>query len=189
MTNLMNRARTVTLAVAALTTLLALPTIARADRDGRHRGGRHADRDRGGNLGLGLILGEPTGLSAKLLLSERNALDFGLGFGSGYYDDRGWRFHMDYLWHPAIVARSASFTLPFYVGVGGLIGSDRHRDTVGQHHTFIGPRIPLGLDLYFREAPFDVFFEVAFAMVLNNYDSGDHADAWLEGAVGARYYF
>jgi hypothetical protein len=35
------------------------------------------------NFGLGVIVGEPTGLSAKLWTSNTGALDFGLGWSIG----------------------------------------------------------------------------------------------------------
>lgn len=145
----------------------------------------------GGPFAVGLILGEPTGLSGKLFVSQRNALDFGLGFGSGYYDDHGNRIHADYLWHPKALTKNSTFVMPFYIGIGAIIW-DNHRydDRLG-----IGPRIPLGIDMYFREAPIDVFLELAFAMDLidRDYDVDRNRyrgrGAWIEAALGVRYSF
>ena len=59
-------------------------------------------------FGMGIILGEPTGLSAKLWTSKVNAFDFGLGVAVGgdrlkykgsYNNESRIHFHMDYLWH------------------------------------------------------------------------------------------
>jgi Protein of unknown function (DUF3996) len=142
----------------------------------------------GGPFAFGLILGEPTGLSGKLFVSRRNALDFGLGFGSGYYDDHGTRVHVDYLWHPQALTKNATFVLPFYIGIGGIIwDSHRYDNRVG-----IGPRVPFGLDMYFRGAPIDVFLELAFAMDLIGDRDVDHdrgRRAWVEAALGVRYSF
>ena len=34
-------------------------------------------------FGLGVVIGDPTGLSAKVWIAPTNSLDFGLGFWSG----------------------------------------------------------------------------------------------------------
>ncbi|RPI72766.1 MAG: hypothetical protein EHM47_07515, partial [Ignavibacteriales bacterium] len=82
-------------------------------------------------FGIGLILGEPTGLSAKLWTSKENAFDFGLGVSvggdrisfKGKYN-RGSRvhFHMDYLWH-SFNAISSTERFPLYYGIGGRFNS------------------------------------------------------------------
>ncbi len=80
-------------------------------------------------FGLGLILGEPTGLSAKFWTSKVNAFDFGLGVSVGgdrishkYDYDKSGRihFHMDYLWH-SFNAISSTERFPLYYGLGGQI--------------------------------------------------------------------
>jgi len=38
-----------------------------------------AHAQRGGDFGLGLIIGDPTGLSGKGFVSETNAIDFAVG--------------------------------------------------------------------------------------------------------------
>lgn len=71
-------------------------------------------QDRG--FGLGVILGEPTGLSGKYWVSSKNAIDGGLAWSfrrSGFF-----HVHADYLWHfPLKVETDQRFT--FYAGVGG----------------------------------------------------------------------
>ena len=54
-------------AVAALSLFFVVQRSAAQERD----------------LGLGVIIGEPTGISAKLWTSPVNALDFGLGWSYG----------------------------------------------------------------------------------------------------------
>jgi hypothetical protein len=41
--------------------------------------------DQSGKLGLGLRLGAPTGIDLKYWLCNKNALDFALGWGAGYW--------------------------------------------------------------------------------------------------------
>lgn len=82
-------------------------------------------------FGMGLILGEPTGLSAKLWTSKNNAFDFGFGIGlggdrikyKGEYDNGGRiHFHLDYLWH-SFNAISSTERFLLYDGIGGRFNS------------------------------------------------------------------
>ncbi len=86
----------------------------------------------GHNFGVGVIIGEPTGFSAKLWTSNYTAFDFGLGWSmggdrigkyDGYYDG-GSRVHvhMDYLWHSFEAIRSTE-RFPLYYGVGGRLNN------------------------------------------------------------------
>src|SRR6516165_7367064 len=77
----------------------------------------------GRKFGLGFVLGDPTGLTAKLWVGSTNALDFGLGFfgfgaGGCFRDSAGVEhcnqfgtddgtFNVDYLWQSNIVRGTA----------------------------------------------------------------------------------
>src|SRR4051794_3918336 len=134
----------------------------------------------GRRFGLGIVLGDPTGLTAKLWLSKTNALDFGLGFtnyGAGfgascYYDSAG-RQHcngyydtsvnVDYLWQSTLVRGTAQ--LDWYIGLGGRIfflGDRNYRYGVD-----VAARAPIGLALMFNNPSFiEVFFELAPSLYL-----------------------
>ena len=83
-------------------------------------------------FGLGLIIGEPTGISAKLWTSNENAFDFGLGWSVGgnrigkydgsYNGGSRVHFHMDYLWHSFEAVHSTE-RFPLYYGIGGRINT------------------------------------------------------------------
>jgi hypothetical protein len=160
-------------------------------------------------FGLGLILGAPTGLSAKLYLGKPFALQFGLGFVEDGFNDRGdsdgLHIHVEAVWHPAILANTPSFTLPFYIGVGGRIldDDDDYRCGPGgdfvceDDDTYIGVRAPVGLLMDFKTVPLDVFLELAIVIDLieldddsddPDFDEG-HDRTHLHGAIGVRYYF
>lgn len=150
------------------------------------------------------MLGEPTGLTAKLYLGGR---PFALQFGLGWVDDDGFRdddddglhIHAEAVWHPAILTRNSTFTMPFYVGVGGRILNDEDRydcggDTCVDDDTYIGVRVPFGLLMDFNRTPIDIFFELAVVVDLielddDDFDDDDHDRGHLNGAIGARYYF
>ncbi len=134
----------------------------------------------GGNFGLGLIVGEPTGVSGKLYLSRRNAIDGAVGFG--FVDERGLHVHADYLWHPLVLTQAPSFDLPLYIGVGGRLVS--HSD-----HMHIGPRGVVGILFAFKTAPIDVFLEFAAGLDLVSGDHKHRGGLTLDLSAGIRYYF
>jgi hypothetical protein len=121
-----------------------------------------------------MILGEPTGVSGKAWISQRNALDFGLSwaFGkSGYVT-----IHADYLWHFGGVIR-AEERIVLYTGIGGRFGLPGEKGLLGM-------RIPFGAAFWLREVPLDIFLEVApiLDLIPATGLSGN-------GGLGARYFF
>src|SRR5262249_206993 len=102
-------------------------------------------------FGLGLVLGEPTGLTAKLYISEPFALQFGLGWIDEFNDYDGLYVNVDFVWHPAVLTRQPAFTMPFYLGVGGRLLDHEWRYFVDrgvfydEHDTHIGVRVPFGI--------------------------------------------
>src|SRR3954471_15284887 len=84
----------------------------------------------GRKLGLGFVLGDPTGLSGKYWVGATNSIDFGLGFWGygfeGHCDNNGncyrYGYHagtmnVDYLWQSNIVRGQAQ--LDWHIGAGG----------------------------------------------------------------------
>jgi len=125
-------------------------------------------------FGLGIILGEPTGVSGKLWTSNENAFDFGAAWS--FQGDGNLLLQADYVWHMFRLIHVQEGKLPFYVGVGGeVILSD---DPV------IGVRVPVGLDYMFAKAPVDIFVEIVPILRL-----APSTDFDLAGGLGARYWF
>jgi hypothetical protein len=147
------------MAVAALT--LAVPAVAGDNAEG---------------FGLGLMLGEPSGLSAKMWTGTRNALDGGLAWSTS--KNSGAAAHVDYLWHVHDMAKTGKGILPFYYGVG-----IRYRDHDDSDPDF-GVRFPLGLDYLFARSAFDVFFELVPVL-----DLAPEQEFSVNLAVGGRYFF
>jgi hypothetical protein len=132
-------------------------------------------------FGLGLIIGNPTGVSGKGFLSPEHAIDGAVGFGLLGGEDL--QLHADFLWHFPIKQWSSA-ALDLYLGVGPWLGFHGHggrneRET----DVSIGARAPFGLAVMF-DAPFDVFLEVAAGLRLVR-KVGFHLDA----AIGGRYWF
>lgn len=124
-------------------------------------------------VGIGIIAGEPTGLSAKMWTGEQTALDAGLAWsfsGIGHL-----RIHADMLWHREVFDIETG-KLPVYYGIGAklLLSSD-----LG-----FGIRIPVGIAYYLDQRPIDIFVEL-----VPGFDLLPKTALDLDLAVGARYFF
>jgi hypothetical protein len=169
-------ARRVTSLLAVVAALAAGATTARADSTGG------SDK---GVFGLGIIAGEPTGVSGKYYLGNDTAIDGAIGFA---IIGRGFQAHSDFLWHPIVIDQKESFVLPLYVGVGARILRHNSGGSDDVDHTRIGLRVPVGILFDFTEIPLDVFAEVAG---VGDYRTAGDSDFALDInlGVGARYYF
>jgi hypothetical protein len=144
-------------------------------------------------LGLGIMLGAPTGFSGKYFMGPDLAIDGGIG-AIGYYRGRdGLHLHADVLWHPVNLAKAEPFWLPLYIGVGGRIfffddDDDRDDDFDDDGGAAFGIRAPVGVAMDFNNVPLDVFFEVA---VVLDFFVGyrDSVDVDINPAIGVRYWF
>lgn len=143
-----------------------------------------SDSATGKNFGLGLIIGDPTGLTLKGFLTRETAIDGAVGIG--VLGGEGLHVHADFLWHFPIQQWSSA-ALDLYLGVGPELGFHNHPHHPppddDHHDVFIGARAPFGLAVMFN-APFDVFLEVAAGLWLIQ-DVHFHLDA----AIGGRYWF
>lgn len=141
-----------------------------------------------GVIGVGIILGEPTGLSAKMFLGGRSDMAVDAAAGSAVVGG-GLQAHADLLWHPWILTEEDKFVLPAYLGVGiRLLDADRGR-TASDFH--IGVRAVVGMAFDFKTIPLDVFVEIAG---VGDYIFSDDAEEKgfgvdLNGGAGVRYWF
>jgi hypothetical protein len=144
----------------ALLFLLLLTTNARAQNE----------------LGIGIMLGEPSGLSAKQWISRTTAIDAGLAWS--FANDTAIQIHADYLHHRVYLFETDDFEsrVPVYFGLGA-------RTVLGDDPT-IGARFPVGLGRTFREYPVEVFLEIVPIL-----DIIPDSDFSINAAIGARYYF
>ena len=129
-------------------------------------------QDRG--FGLGVILGEPTGISGKYWVSTRNAIDGGMAWS--FRNEGFFHLHADYLWHFPLQTHSAE-RFNFYTGVGGRFGAQAHDALLGVR--FVG-----GFALWPRNTPIDIFVE--FAPIL---DLVPATEMSANGGIGARFFF
>ncbi|MAO65292.1 MAG: hypothetical protein CL666_09860 [Balneola sp.] len=123
------------------------------------------------SLGVGLIIGEPSGVSIKKWFNNRIAVDVGAAWSLA--QNEALHLHSNLLLHDAL---DNTPKLSFYYGIGGrIIFSDTPK---------VGARIPLGLTYLFENIPFDLFVEAAPILDLT-------PDISLSGngGFGFRYYF
>jgi hypothetical protein len=131
-----------------------------------------AAQDRG--VGLGLILGEPTGVSLKSWTGPRTAIDAAAAWS--FDRDGSVHLHVDYLIHDFNLIRTRTGRLPVYYGIGGRL---RLEDK-----TRIGVRLPVGMCYIFDDAPFDIFVELGPV-----FDLVPRTELTVAGFIGFRYYF
>jgi hypothetical protein len=128
-------------------------------------------------VGLGFIVGEPTGIDLKLWLNNRNALEFALAWSLS--DDNDFHIQGDYLWHKFdLIDLDNADQMPLFFGLGGRVVLRDNADDI------VGVRFPVGLDYIFTNYPFDIFFELVPIL-----DLAPDTDFDLEGAIGARFWF
>src|SRR3989339_920951 len=109
--------------------------------------------------GLGIILGEPTGIDGKFWLSGRTAFDAAAAWSTTNHNRNDTRFQIqgDFVFHNfSVLKRTFEVRrgdLPLYYGVGARLRLD-HSDDFGIR--FVG-----GMAYIFPRAPFDIFLEIA----------------------------
>jgi hypothetical protein len=126
------------------------------------------------NFGIGIILGEPSGVNGKLWLGSSNALDMAAAWSFKGNDHL--LLQADYVWHSFDLISVSSGKLPIYFGIGGRV--------LFADDPYFGVRVPLGLDYMFSDAPIDIFLE--FVPIL---DLAPATDFDFGGGIGARYWF
>jgi hypothetical protein len=131
-------------------------------------------QDRG--FGVGVILGEPTGISLKGWLTPTTAIDAGLAWSLSRRTS--FHLHADYLLHSFHVFQTQE-RIPIYYGIGGRIAAGRDGED-----TRFGLRVVVGAAYLFRDAPVDIFLEVAPIV-----DLVPGTELRGNAGLGARFYF
>ncbi len=139
-------------------------------------------RAKSNNFGLGIMVGEPTGISFKSWKSPSTAIDGGIGWGFG--KDGFFNVHADYLIHRSQALKNQTNSLPVYFGIGAKLN---YRDDEFDDYdakTILGVRIPLGLAAFIKDTPVDIFAEIVPGLILL-----PETDFDLDVSLGIRYYF
>jgi len=133
------------------------------------------------DFGIGVIIGEPTGLSLKYWIDEEIAVDGALAWS--YAENNSLQLHSDYLVHNYDLLEDNQ--LPVYYGIGARL---KFKDDDGrgrnENHDMFGIRFPLGITYLFDDEPLDLFFEVVPVL-----DLSPEVDLDINAALGLRLYF
>lgn len=126
-----------------------------------------------GKYGLGIIVGEPTGISGKMKISSENAFDGAIGWSFNKYS--ALHLHADYLYNVVKIGQD----FPLYVGIGGRIKMSNENE-----ESRLGARVPIGVVYQPVSKPFDIFIETVPMLNITPKTDFD----W-NAAAGVRYYF
>lgn len=148
----------------------------------------------GSDFGLGFVLGNPSGLSAKIPSGSINAFHLIAAYNENRgWGNRGWddndncgpnnndcngRLYLggDYVWYNYNAIPVSKGRLPFYYGPGVWTSI---ADDAG-----VGIRFALGLEYQFATAPFDIFLEIAPGIrVIPN------TNGYVSSGLGGRFFF
>ena len=128
-------------------------------------------------MGLGIILGEPTGVSLGIGAGDRASFDAAIAWSLEGTDRV--HLHGDYLrWNPDAIEIDEA-KIPAYYGVGVRV-----RLNEGSRDDEIGVRFPLGLAWVFADGGLMTFLELAPIL-----DLSPDTDFDINAALGLRFIF
>jgi hypothetical protein len=161
----------------ALITLAVMPVTSQANNQAEERDRIDLGRLAGGPaiVGGGVILGEPTGLSAKLWFTE-SGFGFDAAVAWSFQEESTLYLHANALFHLAVIETDGGRYLAPYVGLGvnNRYGNDAR----------LGLRLPVGLSILpIRDFPLEFFAELAPGVGLL-----PETDAEFGAGLGARFY-
>ena len=126
-------------------------------------------------FGLGVVLGDPTGISAKMWSTDNTALDFGLGYSftakNSLFD-----FYADYVFHNFDWIQAEENFVVYY-GPGARLQLHESQSRLGVRGVF-------GILWLPRNTNFDLFIEAAPILDIIPATKFD-----FDGGIGGRYYF
>lgn len=129
-------------------------------------------QNRPSNTELGVILGEPTGISFKFWQSGSTAIDGAVAWSMGRNESV--HVHADYLFHNDLDVDQG--VLLFYYGPGV-------RTVFSDNNPRVGARFPLGLQYIVDSTRLSIFFEVA-----PTFDLIPSTSFGVNGGLGFRFF-
>ena len=126
------------------------------------------------NVGLGIILGEPTGISFKMWSSETVGFDAGAAWS--FVDSSFFQIHGDMLFHNYNIFKVDTGKMALFYGFGARI---KFADD-----TIVSLRVPVGISYEFEKTPIELFLEIVPML-----DLVPATEVDIAGGIGFRYYF
>jgi hypothetical protein len=131
----------------------------------------------GGNTGIGIIFGEPTGVSFKFWTGRTVAIDAAAAWS--FVDGSSFQLHGDLLFHSFDLFQVEKGRMALYYGFGGRFKTKDANDKAR-----LSFRVPLGISYEFERAPIEMFVEIAPML-----DLVPKTEGAIGGGIGFRYYF
>lgn len=127
-------------------------------------------------FGVGVIVGDPTGITVKYHLDPDSAIAAGIGWETSD-NDRTYGY-ADYLYHLHDLIKVKKGRLPVYFGCGLRFLERENKDDK------FGLRLPVGLEYRFDGLPLGAFAEAVPVLNLS-----PDTDLDMEGGLGIRFFF
>lgn len=125
-----------------------------------------------GQLGVGVILGNPTGPTVKYWLSEKTSWDLAIGFQNDI------SLHGDILFQSwDVFPQRKEGKMGGYLGVGAKVQEKKNDD-------LFGIRVVGGLNYWTSKYPIELFIELGPVFELS-----PDTDTDFDAGIGFRYYF
>lgn len=130
-------------------------------------------------VGVGVILGDPTGLSANYIFEPNRSVDAAIAYS--FDNDDKLYLHSTYLFrNPNRVKLGGAANAGWYYGIGGrFIYEEDVKDNIR-----LGVRGALGANMNFKKIPIELFAELAPVV-----DIVKETDFGLDAGIGVRIYF
>ncbi len=126
------------------------------------------------SMEIGLMFGEPTGVSYKYYITDENAIDAGAAVS--FIPDAVFQLNADFLRHYYHFANVGEGRLPLVYGAGLAVQF--------REDTRLGIRTPVGLTYIMQNLPLALFIDVA-----PRFDIVPDTEVSINAAVGIRYRF
>jgi hypothetical protein len=137
----------------------------------------HVGFSQGHGLGLGLMIGEPTGISVKGWVTNSGAIQLGIGYPS-LSSTEGTALSAEYLWHSHVFRSHEYF--PLFYGLGGIFGVSGGTD-------IMGARGVLGIAWWPHRSSLDVFLQLVPTLYFKYFDQTSRFA--FDFGFGVRYFF
>ncbi|OFZ18435.1 MAG: hypothetical protein A2Z20_04445 [Bdellovibrionales bacterium RBG_16_40_8] len=133
------------------------------------------------NTGIGIVIGDPTGLSFKHNISARNSIDAALSWS----DSIPILLHGDYLWNRTKLFTLDNTPIDSFFGIGARLRDHEKKKNAEDNDGWqLGARMPGGIRYLFNDPRVEVFTELALIMNLIPSITVD-----FDFGIGARFFF
>jgi len=129
-------------------------------------------------FGIGVIAGDPDGITGKFRLKNNRAIDFGFGWKTS--GDKEYQFYGNYLIYKYGLIEVPQGKLPIYFGAGARFITYSEDDKDSE----FGLRIPVGIEYIFWESQLGAFLELVPVLCLT-----PDTEFEFGGGIGIRFFF